>query len=103
MVLELLDKLELSSDHEPGDEPEDELQKDPLEDQEMEELDVEQGMEDAESTMSGDGTGSSSISGEEPEDDFDSVYDPFKDQQDDQPLFSWVHHFLKPHVYSTTG
>jgi len=37
-------------------------------------------MEDAESTMSGDGTGSSSISGEEPEDDFDSVYDPFKDQ-----------------------
>jgi len=25
MVLELLDKLELSSDHEPGDEPEDEL------------------------------------------------------------------------------
>ena len=107
MVVKLLDTsklVELSSKDEPQEKPEeDEPEEDPVEDLEKEEPDVEQDIKDAESTVSGDGTGNSFDSGEEPEDNFNSHCNPSRDYQDDSTSIFLVGHFLEPHVFSTVG
>ena len=66
-----------------GELKEEEPEEDHVENLEMEEPNAEQGVEDVELTMSKDDTSSSPDSSEEPEDDFDSDYDPLWDHQDD--------------------
>ena len=106
MAVDLPDTLELieisSNDEEPDDQfdsdpKEEDPEEYPVEDPGMAQPDVEQGIEDVRSAQSN--TNSSSDSGEEPEYEFDSNYDPFQNPQDDLALFYFGYISLWSPIY----